>query len=72
MKNQTETESHKLWQKYFDKQIEITGKGNGNLACEFAIIHLEELIKYAKTFGDTTKSDITKYKKMIKELNNIV
>jgi hypothetical protein len=69
MKTQTETEAFILWQKYFDKQIEIMGKGNGNLASDFAIIHLNEMIKYAETFGDTTISDVKKFKLMIKELD---
>ena len=64
-----EKEAQILWQTYFDKLIEVMGSGDGSLASDFAIIHLKGLIKYAKTFGDTTISDIKKWEKMINYLN---
>jgi len=37
--------AEELWMKMFQKQIEITGNGDGNLCVEMALISVDEILK---------------------------
>ncbi len=37
-----------IWMKLFQKQIEVTGSGDGNLCVEMALIAVDEIISLVK------------------------
>jgi hypothetical protein len=45
-----------IWMKFFEKQIEVAGNGDGNLCVEMALIAVDEIIQ-AIRFTDA-KSDL--------------
>jgi oligoribonuclease (3'-5' exoribonuclease) len=59
--------AEEIWMILFDKQIEITGIGNGNLCIELALILVDEMLKVIST-GSYNE---TFYKEVKKEMEKI-
>jgi len=47
-----------IWMKLFQKQIEVTGSGDGNLCVEMALIAVDELIENHNKMKDFLFSEI--------------
>jgi hypothetical protein len=43
--------AEEIWMKLFQKQIEVTGSGDGNLCVEMALIAVDEIIKLPNAIG---------------------
>jgi hypothetical protein len=48
-----------IWMKCFQKQIEITGNGDGNLCVEMALIAVDEILNYLGIIEQNETSDFS-------------
>lgn len=53
-----------IWMKFFQKQIEVTGNGDGNLCVEMALIAVNEILE---SFIITIPNHQTEYWEQVKQ-----
>lgn len=56
--------AEEIWMKLFQKQIEVTGSGDGNLCVEMALIAVDEIIKLPNAIGI---NDLIEYWEEVKQ-----
>jgi hypothetical protein len=56
--------AEEIWMKLFQKQIEVTGSGDGNLCVEIALIAVDEIIKLPNAIGI---NDLIEYWEQVKQ-----
>lgn len=56
-----------IWNKLFQKQIELTGSGDGNLCVELALIVVDEIIESVVIIDLTTAENTFNYWEEVKK-----
>lgn len=63
--------AEELWMKMFQKQIEITGNGDGNLCVEMALIAVDEIFKTGLLEGTALGINKKYWQEVKQEINKL-